>query len=58
MFLEYQTAVVSWYKSCKCSFRLFSRQQEEQFPYTGILQMSDSSDYARRLYTNIPRASN
>ena len=39
MFLEYQTAVVSWHKSCKCSISLFSRQPE-QFLHTEIIQMS------------------
>ena len=39
MFLEYQTDVVSWHKSCKCSMSLFSRQQEEQFLDTKTVTM-------------------
>ena len=53
MFLEYQQAVISWYKSCKCSISLFFRQQKEQFLHTDMLQMSETMP---TLPKNTPRS--
>ena len=50
MFLKYETAVVPWHKSCKCSISLFSRQQEEQFLHTGIIQMSATNADFTQIY--------